>query len=547
METQFPHMIASTLPLNPQLEWSGQSRLEFTGANFVSCVMNFGLPVFILQENEHFSISNNGCIVTNGSGTALRCFAPALLPEDLGDPLFRQSYGVKYPLYGGSMANGISSEELVIALGQAGFMGSFGAGGLLPARIEKAIDRIQNALQDKPYAFNLINSPLEPALEEKAVDLYLRRGIRVIEASAYLTMTSSVVWYRAAGLSQDTNGRVVIGNKIIAKVSRKEVASKFLQPPSEGMLKQLVNEGKITPEQANLAGQVPMADDITVEADSGGHTDNRPLVSILPSIIRLRDAFQEKYHYPQVVRVGAAGGISTPEAVLAAFMMGAAYVTTGSVNQACVESGASEYTRGLLAQMEFTDVSMAPASDMFEMGVKVQVLKRGTMFAMRAQKLYELYQRYESIEEIPAPEREKLETTVFKRSLDSVWEECVKFFSERDPKQIDRALQKPKDKMALIFRWYLGLSSRWSAIGEKGREMDYQIWTGPSLGAFNDWVRGTSFEAPGNRYVAEISLHLMNGAAYLYRLKMLEAQGIRFDAHVQQYRPEPINPSNSNE
>ena len=27
---------------------------------------------------------------------------------------------------------------------------------------------------------------------------------------------------------------------------------------------------------------------------------------------------------------------------------------------------------------------MAPAADMFEMGVKLQVLKRGTMFPMRA-------------------------------------------------------------------------------------------------------------------------------------------------------------------
>ena len=30
------------------------------------------------------------------------------------------------------------------------------------------------------------------------------------------------------------------------------------------------------------------------------------------------------------------------------------------------------------------DVMMAPSADMFEMGVKVQVLKTGTMFAMRA-------------------------------------------------------------------------------------------------------------------------------------------------------------------
>jgi PfaD family protein len=280
-----------------------------------------------------------------------------------------------------------------------------------------------------------------------------------------------------------------------------------------------------------------MADDITVEADSGGHTDNRPLVSVLPAIIQLRDSLQAKYAFAQPVRVGAAGGIATPASTLAAFMMGAAYVTTGSVNQACVESGASEHTKGLLAQMEMTDVTMAPASDMFEMGVKVQVLKRGTMFAMRAQKLYELYQRYESIEDIPAAEREKLESTVFKQTLDAIWDECVKFFSERDPKQIERGAQKPKDKMALVFRWYLGLSSRWSNNGEKGREMDYQIWCGPSMGAFNDWVRGTYLEAPLSRKVADVSWQLMNGAAYLYRIRMLEAQGVRFSPEFLAYIP----------
>ena len=98
---------------------------------------------------------------------------------------------------------------------------------------------------------------------------------------------------------------------------------------------------KITREQADLARRVPMADDITVEGDSGGHTDNRPLVCLLPTMLALRDQMQEKYHYEVPVRIGAGGGISTPASVLGAFMMGAAYVVTGTVNQACVESGAS--------------------------------------------------------------------------------------------------------------------------------------------------------------------------------------------------------------
>ncbi|PKN90118.1 MAG: 2-nitropropane dioxygenase, partial [Chloroflexi bacterium HGW-Chloroflexi-7] len=295
--------------------------------------------------------------------------------------------------------------------------------------------------------------------------------------------------------------------------------------------------GLITSEQARLASLVPMADDITVEADSGGHTDNRPLVGILPAIIRLRNQVQEKRNYTQPVRIGAAGGIATPESVLAAFMMGAAYVTTGSINQGCVESGASAHTKKLLAQMEMTDVAMAPASDMFEMGVKVQVLKRGTMFAMRAQKLYEIYSRYDSMDDIPLPEREKLETTIFKLPLDSVWDECMKFFSVRDPQQIERAEKNPKAKMALVFRWYLGLASRWSNIGEAGREMDYQIWCGPSMGAFNDWVRGTYLENPENRKSADVNMQLLNGAAYLYRLNILESQGIQIAPSLKEFTP----------
>ena len=71
--------------------------------------------------------------------------------------------------------------------------------------------------------------------------------------------------------------------------------------------------------------------------------------------------------------------------------MGAAYVVTGSVNQACIESGLSPQAREMLAKAGVADVMMAPASDMFEMGVNLQVLKRGSMFGPRARKLYEWY------------------------------------------------------------------------------------------------------------------------------------------------------------
>jgi PfaD family protein len=218
-------------------------------------------------------------------------------------------------------------------------------------------------------------------------------------------------------------------------------------------------------------------------------------------------------------------------------MLGAAYVVTGSVNQACVESGASEHARTLLSQMDMADVAMAPAGDMFEMGVRVQVLKRGTMFAMRAQKLYEFYTRYNAWEEIPLAEREKLEKTIFKRDFASIWADTVKFFSERDLRQVQRGNTNSKDKMALVFRWYLGLSSRWSAMGEKGREMDYQIWTGPAMGAFNQWVKGSCLEAQQNRHVVEVANQILTGCAYYSRLRALEMQGAVFPPDLRRYFP----------
>ena len=68
----------------------------------------------------------------------------------------------------------------------------------------------------------------------------------------------------------------------------------------------------------------------------------------------------------------------------------------------------------MLTQAGLADVIMAPAADMFELGVEVQVLKRGTMFGNRAKKLYELYKGYPSLEEIPEEERAVLERSFLK-------------------------------------------------------------------------------------------------------------------------------------
>jgi PfaD family protein len=520
------------------IDWAWKvnaNEINSNNAQIKSALMDLTKPVYVAKSSTGLGVVS--ATATSGS-TDVLAFAQKLTPQDLGDDAYKKQHGVKYAYHGGAMANGIASVELVVALGKAGFLCSFGAAGLVPDAVEDAIKRIQAVLPNGPYAVNLIHAPAEEALERGAVERFLKLGVKTVEASAYLGLTEHIVWYRLAGLSENSDGSVNIGNKVIAKVSRTEVGRRFMEPAPQKLIDKLLSQGKITPEQAELSKRVPMADDITAEADSGGHTDNRPFLTLLPTIIALRDEVQAQYNFSPALRVGAGGGIGTPESALAAFNMGAAYIVLGSVNQACVEAGASEHTRKLLADVEMADVTMAPAADMFEMGVKLQVVKRGSMFAMRAKKLYELYINYDSIEAIPAEERIKIEKQIFRSNLDDVWAGTEVFFAERDPEMLARAQSSPKRKMALIFRWYLGLSSRWSNTGEKGREMDYQIWAGPSLGAFNSWVKGTYLEDYTRRYAVDVALHMLKGAAYLQRVNQLKLQGVTLTTALASYHSE---------
>jgi PfaD family protein len=500
-------------------------------------VQDLGRPLIFVRTSGGPALAEGGAATLcagrpSDDALPIAAIIPSVLPQQLGDPTFRADQRLRYSYLAGAMANGIGSVEIVTAMSRAGMLGFFGAAGLSVQRIESAIDRLQRDLGDAPFGVNLIHSPGEPDHEAATVELLLRRGVRLVEASAYLDLTLPVVRYRVAGIRRAADGRIVTPNHIVAKVSRVEVATKFFSPPSEKFLRELVACGHITAEQAELAKHIPVAQDITAEADSGGHTDNRPLVALLPTLLALRDRMQSRNGYDLPLRVGAAGGISTPASVAAAFAMGAAYVLTGSINQACVESGSSEAVRKMLAEAGQADVIMAPAADMFEMGVKVQVLKRGTLFAMRASKLYEIYRAHPSLEAISSAERVRLERDLFRAPLDSVWNDTRSFWLSRDPKQVERAERDGKHRMALTFRWYLGLSSRWANAGDPSRQVDYQVWCGPSMGAFNEWVKGTFLERPENRRIVTVAKNLLRGAAVVTRLHMAACQGVAISAPV---------------
>jgi trans-AT polyketide synthase/acyltransferase/oxidoreductase domain-containing protein len=437
-----------------------------------------------------------------------------IAPEALGSEAFRQQYRARYAYVAGAMFKGIASRKLVVAMGQSGLMSYFGTGGLALKEIADAIQHIQSHLApDRPYGMNLLAG--DEILEERTVEMFIDRQIAFVEAAAYTRITPALVRYRLSGLHESPMGGIRATHHVLAKVSRPEVAAAFMHPPPMAIVAALLQQGRITAKEAELSAHVPMASDICVEGDSGGHTDHGLAVAIVPSVAALRDRTASKGADFGRIRIGMAGGIGTPEAVASAFTLGADFVLTGSINQCTVEAGTSDTVKDLLQTMNVRDTTYAPAGDMFEMGAKVQVLKKGVLFAARANQLYQLYLAAGSIDEIPETQREKLELTVFKKKLSEVWRETRDYYQREHPGKLREIEASPKRKMAALFRWYFINSNRLALKGDPARRADYQVHTSAALGAFNDRVKGTRLENWRARQVAEIAELLMTGAASL--------------------------------
>jgi PfaD family protein len=148
------------------------------------------------------------------------------------------------------------------------------------------------------------------------------------------------------------------------------------------------------------------------------------------------------------------------------------------------------------------------------------------MYAMRAGRLYEVYRDHPSIEAIPAPTLAALERDVLHATVEEIWAETCAFWQQRDPAQLVRAERDPRHRMALVFRWYLGKSSRWAIDGDTARRTDYQLWAGPAVGAFNRWTCGSFLAEPTERTVTQIALNLLEGAAVVTRAHQARTCGV---------------------
>ena len=233
-----------------------------------------------------------------------------------------------------------------------------------------------------------------------------------------------------------------------------------------------------------------MADDLCVEADGGWLNNTADLLSLLPTVLRLRDQAALPGHR---VHVGCAGGIGTPEAAAAAFLLGAEFVLTGSVNQCTVEAATSAEVKDALQRANEYDVDTAPWGEMFELGVRARYLKRGLFFPARASKLHELWRRHTSLAELDDDTR----TQVLDRYLDG----------GHTPRADSKA------ELAALFRRYFDRAFRLAVTGDQRSTVDYLVHCGPSMGAFNQAVAGTELESWRARTAEAVADVLMDGAA----------------------------------
>jgi hypothetical protein len=67
--------------------------------------------------------------------------------------------------------------------------------------------------------------------------------------------------------------------------------------------------------------------------------------------------------------------------------------------------------------------------------------------------------------------------------------------------------------------------------------MDYQIWCGPAMGAFNRWVRGSFLAQLEHRTVVQVALNLLEGAAAFTRAQQLRSIGLPVPDTAFQYSP----------
>ena len=230
---------------------------------------------------------------------------------------------------------------------------------------------------------------------------------------------------------------------------------------------------------------------------------------------------------------------------MSAFVQGADFIVTGTMNQMSKEAGTCDYVRKCLREASYSDVTSGMSPDMMEQNIRIQCLKKGTFYAQRSIKLYNLYKQYNSLDEIPEKDIKNIEKTIFQKSIQEVWEETKNYFINilNQSEKIENAEKDPKQKLSLVFRWYMSKSSGFANRGQEEYKSSYQIWCGECIGTVNNFIEGTYLDpliTNGYPSVADMNYELFKGVLYLQRLEYMKYNPY-LKVDIDKLRPYKIN------
>lgn len=458
----------------------------------------------------------------------------------IGSSEFCDDYSIRYPCIIGGMQSGISSAKMLIRLGKAGLLGFLGTYNLSLERITTELNTIKESLRsNEPFGMNIVHQYNQPERDRDLIELAIKHDVRVLELSNFLQISEELVRYRFSGATSQGNKDRFI-NKVIVKVDQYEVASLFMSPVPKAIVEKLRREQKLTIGEAEIAQRNPLCDDICLVGGAAWRSDGDASFSIWSSVKAKRDELTALHGYKRDIRIGLSGGFGSPQTISTAFFFGADFVVTGSINQCTVEAETSELAKDMLQASGVKDFGYAPFHDLFEMGERAQVLKRGVFFPHRANKLYQYYAQYDSPADIDPKVLEEIEGRYFRQSLGEI------FSGNRGDVKDANAIgtkQQGKADLAFLFKSYLKKSLESALTGSPQEKVNFQIFSSPAMGAFNEYVKGSSLENWRNRHVDEITILLMRDSEQLLRDKIrhfLVGSGLLMASHMAKKDIEPV-------
>lgn len=432
----------------------------------------------------------------------------------LGSSDFKTEYDTEFAYVVGGLYHGVSSAAMIRTLNNAGIVGFLGLQGMDLNAGKELLDTALQSVPKERIGTHIVYNGLKPEESASALQMIIEYDIRRIEISGFFKPSQELILYRLRGLSYGKNDIPQSAYKMIVYVNNPKVMEEFLKPASEQLIGRLLTQRKITEEEAVIAAKLPICDDICIDNVSSG----AGRLSWISNLKHYARELSEKYGIKKMVRIGIGGGIGNPEMLALAFLAGADFVTTRSMNQCTAEAETSPQVKDLLQSAAENDFTYAPVEELFEFGEKVSVLKRGTLYPIRALKLYEIYTKYNSIEEISEKEKKLITEKYFHMSFEEMFERAAR---ELTPAEQRIASEQPKYKMSLIFKGFLKQCLLWAQTGKAGEEINFAVVSGSEMADANRWLKNSGLEEWSTRHVDELAKRMMEeGEAYLKNVCM---------------------------